>query len=159
MARTTPIASSNDSVKRCSGSVKSGEGRSGTLTDMVAPSPRLEVSEDPDRDKRASRSRIAIRADSIPVELERRQNALGIREIAADPPLGRRALPDERRQYVDPVHLGELGMLDHVDDDEACLSFQVLVADPPEIGDRPEGLRGMPRHVELKADVTRPRVR
>src|SRR5690606_15351777 len=146
-------ASKHDSVKRCPQSVNAGEGGSVTAADMVAPSPRLEVSDDSDRDKRASRSRIATRADSIPVELERRQNALGIREIAADPPLGRRALPDERRQYVDPVHLGELGMLDHVDDDEACLSFQVLVADPPEIGEDRKSTRLNSSHVKISYAV------
>jgi hypothetical protein len=58
-------------------------------------------------------------------QLETEQHLFGVREIADDPPQRRRQLLDQRRRREDLVLLGQIGMLEDVDDLELIAAGQV----------------------------------
>jgi hypothetical protein len=70
------------------------------------------------------------------MQLEAEEHLLLVREVADHAAQRRRQLFDQRGRGEDPIILGDLGILEHVDDLEPVPAAQLLLADPAEVGDR-----------------------
>src|SRR4051812_45269813 len=80
-----------------------------------------------------------------PAEVEADEHALGVRQVADDLPHRFGQAPLERRDGDDLLATRQLWPLEEIDDLDAVLPGQMLLADPPEIGEggnRPWGLAG-----------------
>ena len=84
------------------------------------------------------------------LHLEPEQHLVLVGEIADDAPQWRRQLFDERRRREDLVILGDLRMLEHIDDLELVSPVQLIIADAPQVGDRRLRLRGLSSDVEFE---------
>src|SRR5580765_3392552 len=81
-------------------------------------------------------------------EIQSYEHTLRVRQIADDP-LDRFGQPShERRQRQDLVAVGELRVLDEIDDLDLVASRQVRFADLPQIGERQDRLRRLPGDIE-----------
>lgn len=83
-------------------------------------------------------------------DLEPEQNLVLVRQISDHAPQRRREPLDQRRRRQYPVVLGCLRLFQNVDDLKLVSAAQVLLADPPQVGDGGFGLRRLAGDVELQ---------
>src|SRR5208337_4549243 len=83
-------------------------------------------------------------------DVEADQDAFRVREVADDPPQGRRELLDQGGDGHDLVPAGQLGSLQEVDHFDGVPPLEVLLADPPEVVDRRQRPGRLAGHVEAK---------
>src|SRR5208337_1981456 len=69
-------------------------------------------------------------------DVEADQDSFRVREVADDPPQGRRELLDQGGDGHDLVHAGQVRGLQEVDYLDGVVPLEVLLANPPEVVDR-----------------------
>ena len=74
-------------------------------------------------------------------EIEPKQNALGLRHVADEPAKGQRQLLDQGRRGDDLLAYGQRRMLGDIHDLQLVASFQMLLANLPDVQDCPRGLQ------------------
>src|SRR5271157_5292200 len=82
--------------------------------------------------------------------VEADQDSFRVREVADDPPQGRRELLDQGGDGHDLVGAGQLGGLHEVDHLDGVAPLDVLLANPPEVVDRRQRPGRLAGHVEAK---------
>src|SRR5208337_11933 len=83
-------------------------------------------------------------------DVEADQDSFRVREVADDPPQGRRELLDQGGDGHDLVGAGQLGGLHEVDHLDGVAPLDVLLANPPEVVDRRQRPGRLAGHVEAK---------
>src|SRR5262245_7505157 len=81
-------------------------------------------------------------------DVQAHEHAVGVREVADDPPNWLRQAPHEGRHREDLIARGELRVLDQVDDLDPVLAGHVLLAELLEVGERLDRLGRLPGDVE-----------
>jgi hypothetical protein len=84
------------------------------------------------------------------MKFEAKQDFFFVGQVADHLSKGRRQLLDQRRRGEDLVVLGELRMLEDVDDLELILTAELLFADATQVRDRRLRARGRACNVELE---------
>jgi hypothetical protein len=84
------------------------------------------------------------------LQVKAHEHPLRIREVPDDFPDGLRELSHESGKREDLIALGELGILQQVNDLDAILASQMFFADLFEVAECLQGFRGLPCYVKLQ---------
>jgi hypothetical protein len=93
---------------------------------------------------------LLLRPLSAGPHIEPQQHFVVIGQVPDHPPERRRQLLDQGRRGQDPVVLGQLRVLENVDDLELVAALELLLAEVPEVGDGALGARRPAGDIELQ---------